>query len=125
MVASGSRFVPNETSSKWRRKLRLLMEKLKSRPSLNCVSISYSSRVRGAPVGAQSGGSGMPVAGWLSRPGPGWRGGDVGGEVDRVRADDARPFVWRVAPPGRVATGAEAGPFLAAGIGVLRDAGRL
>ena len=51
--------------------------------------------------------------------------GEVGLEADELRADDARPFVWRVAPPARVSAATDAGPFLTAAIGVLRDAGRL
>ncbi len=61
----------------------------------------------------------------LPASGPGWWAGDVEMEADELRADDARPFVWRVAPPARVAVGADAGPFLSAAIAVLRDGGRL
>ena len=82
-------------------------------------------RLRGRPVARAIGAPGTTVTVSLSAPGPGWWAGDVELEADELRADDARPFVWRVAPPARVATGADAGPFLTAAIGVLRDAGRL
>ncbi len=55
----------------------------------------------------------------------GWWAGEAVLEPDELRADDRRPFVWRVAPPARVATGPAAGPFVATALGVLRDARRV
>ena len=55
----------------------------------------------------------------------GWWAGEAMLEPDELRADDRRPFVWRVAPPARVATGPAAGPFVATALGVLRDARRV
>jgi len=82
-------------------------------------------RLRGRPVARALGAPGTTVTVPLPAAGPGWWAGAVELEADELRADDARPFVWRVAPPARVSAGADAGPFLAAAIGVLRDAGRL
>jgi hypothetical protein len=42
-----------------------------------------------------------------------------------MRVDDRRLFVWHVAPPARVATTPDAGPFVAAAVAVLRDAKRV
>ncbi len=55
----------------------------------------------------------------------GWWAGEAVLEPDELRADDRRPFVWRVAPPARVATERAAGPFVATALGVLRDARRV
>ena len=55
----------------------------------------------------------------------GWWAGDATLEPDELRADDRRPFVWRVAPPARVSSGPGAGPFVATALGVLRDARRV
>jgi hypothetical protein len=46
-------------------------------------------------------------------------------EPDELRADDRRLFAWRVAPPAGVSTGSSPGPFLTAGLVVLRQAGRV
>jgi hypothetical protein len=56
---------------------------------------------------------------------PGWWVGEAVLEPDELRADDRRPFVWRVAPPARVAPGSTAGPFIATALNVLRDARRV
>jgi len=56
---------------------------------------------------------------------PGWRTAEVRLAPDELRADDARPVAWRVAPPARTAATAEAGPFVAAALDVLRDGGRV
>ena len=87
-----------------------------------------TARLRGRPVARALGAPGTTVTIPLPASGPGWWAGDVELEADELRADDARPFVWRVAPPARVAVGAdggEGGPFLTAAIAVLRDGGRL
>jgi len=55
----------------------------------------------------------------------GWWTGEAALEPDELRADDRRPFVWRVAPPGRVTATPGAGPFVAAALAVLRDARRV
>ncbi|HXV89719.1 MAG TPA: hypothetical protein VD707_00025, partial [Gemmatimonadales bacterium] len=56
---------------------------------------------------------------------PGWRTAEVRLAPDELRADDARAVAWRVAPPARTTATAEAGPFVAAAIDVLRDGGRV
>jgi hypothetical protein len=56
---------------------------------------------------------------------PGWWTGEAALEPDELRADDRRPFVWRVAPPARVTATPGAGPFVAAALGVLRDGRRV
>ena len=56
---------------------------------------------------------------------PGWWAGEAVLEPDELRADDRRPFVWRVAPPARVAQSSAAGPFIAAALRVLSDARRV
>jgi len=45
--------------------------------------------------------------------------------ADELRADDRRPFVWRVAPPARVSAGTDVGAFLTAALAVLKDGGRV
>jgi hypothetical protein len=55
----------------------------------------------------------------------GWRTGEATLEPDELRADDRRPFVWRVAPPARVTATAAAGPFVGAALTVLREGGRI
>jgi hypothetical protein len=56
---------------------------------------------------------------------PGWWVGEAALEPDELRADDRRLFVWRVASPARVMATAGAGPFVAAALGVLREARRV
>jgi hypothetical protein len=56
---------------------------------------------------------------------PGWRLGDATLEPDELRADDRRPFAWRVAPPARAGATASAGPFVAAALTVLREGRRV
>lgn len=56
---------------------------------------------------------------------PGWWTGEAALEPDELRADDRRPFVWRVAPPARAAATPSAGPFVAAALDVLREARRV
>ncbi len=79
---------------------------------------------------------GRPVARTLAQPGatltlplpaaaPGWWVGEAALDPDELRADDRRAFVRRVAPPARVTAAAAAGPFVAAGLAVLRDAHRV
>jgi len=54
---------------------------------------------------------------------PGWWVGEAALEPDELRADDRRPFAWRVAPPARAMATPGAGSFVAAALAVLQ-AGR-
>ena len=54
---------------------------------------------------------------------PGWWVGEATLEPDELRADDRRPFAWRVAPPAKVMAAPSAGSFVAAALDVLQ-AGR-
>jgi aerotolerance regulator-like protein len=54
---------------------------------------------------------------------PGWWVGEAALEPDELRADDRRPFAWRVAPPARATATPSAGSFVAAALAVLQ-AGR-
>jgi hypothetical protein len=56
---------------------------------------------------------------------PGWWIGDAVLEPDELRADDRRPFAWRVAPAARVTSTPGAGGFVAAALAVLRDGKRV
>lgn len=56
---------------------------------------------------------------------PGWWVGEARLEPDELRADDRRPFAWRVAPPARVTATAGAGPFVAAALAVLQEGKRV
>ncbi len=56
---------------------------------------------------------------------PGWWMGEAALEPDELRADDRRPFAWRVSPPARVMATAGAGSFVAAALDVLRDGRRV
>ncbi len=55
----------------------------------------------------------------------GWWVGEASLEPDELRADDRRPFAWRVAPPARVMATAEAGSFAAAALSVLQEGKRV
>jgi hypothetical protein len=54
---------------------------------------------------------------------PGWWVGEAALEPDELRADDRRPFAWRVAPAARAMATPSAGSFVAAALAVLQ-AGR-
>ncbi len=54
---------------------------------------------------------------------PGWWVGEAALEPDELRADDRRPFTWRVAPPAKVMAAPSAGSFVSAALDVLQ-AGR-
>ncbi|HYU28979.1 MAG TPA: BatA domain-containing protein [Gemmatimonadales bacterium] len=56
---------------------------------------------------------------------PGWWVGEAALEPDELRADDRRPFAWRVSPPARVMATAGAGAFVSAALDVLRDGRRV
>jgi len=69
-------------------------------------------------------GEGAAVSVTLPQERTGWWVGEAALEPDELRADDRRPFVWRVAPPARVGAGPGAGPFIGTALSVLRDARR-
>lgn len=52
---------------------------------------------------------------------PGWWVGEAALEPDELRADDRRPFAWRVAPPAKVMATVGAGSFVAAALAVLQE----
>ncbi|HUC41245.1 MAG TPA: BatA domain-containing protein [Gemmatimonadales bacterium] len=54
----------------------------------------------------------------------GWWVGEAALEPDELRADDRRPFAWRVAPPARVMATPDAGAFVAAALAVLQEGKR-
>ncbi len=81
-------------------------------------------RMRGRDVGRALGAPGSAVSITLPRLGPGWWMGEATLDADELRADDRRPFAWRVAPPAAVTTLAGAGPFVAAAIAVLEQGQR-
>jgi hypothetical protein len=56
---------------------------------------------------------------------PGWWVGEAQLEPDELRADDRRPFAWRVASPARVTATSGAGSFVAAALAVLQDGHRI
>jgi len=56
---------------------------------------------------------------------PGWWVGEAQLEPDELRADDRRPFAWRVASPARVTATAGAGSFVAAALAVLQEGRRV
>jgi hypothetical protein len=56
---------------------------------------------------------------------PGWKVGEATLEPDELRADDRRPFAWRVAPPAAISGNPSAGPFVAAALAVLREGRRV
>jgi len=56
---------------------------------------------------------------------PGWWVGEAALEPDELRADDRRPFAWRVSPPARVLATAGAGSFVAAALAVLQEGRRV
>jgi Aerotolerance regulator N-terminal len=56
---------------------------------------------------------------------PGWWVGEAQLEPDELRADDRRPFAWRVAPPARATATAGAGSFVAAALAVLQEGKRV
>jgi hypothetical protein len=76
--------------------------------------------VASAPVGAP-----VRVTQRLASNSTGWVRGKVEVDADALRADDARWFAVRVAPPPTVALRPEGGPFLAAALSTLVDEKRL
>jgi hypothetical protein len=79
---------------------------------------------RGLGTGAVSGSAvtvSLPAQSLL----PGWWMGEAQLEPDELRADDRRPFAWRVASPARVTATSGAGSFVAAALAVLQDGRRV
>ena len=79
---------------------------------------------RGLGTGAVSGSAvtvSLPAQSLL----PGWWMGEAQLEPDELRADDRRPFAWRVAAPARVTATSGAGSFVAAALAVLQDGRRV
>jgi hypothetical protein len=79
-------------------------------------------RVRGRETGRALAVPGTIVTIPLPPLAPGWWLGEATLDPDELRADDRRLFVWRVAPPARVAADGSAGPFVAAALAVLEEA---
>jgi hypothetical protein len=76
--------------------------------------------VASAPVGAP-----VRLTQRLASNSTGWVRGKVEVDADALRADDARWFAVRVAPPPMVAVRSEGGPFLSAALSTLVDEKRL
>jgi hypothetical protein len=87
------------------------------------VTVRIGTREVGRALAAPGAGAAVSVT--LPPEAPGWWTGEALLEPDELRADDRRPFVWRVAPPARVSQGPAAGAFVAAALSVLRDARRV
>ena len=87
------------------------------------VTVRIGPRDVGRALAAPGEGAAVSVA--LPPEPPGWWVGEAVLEPDELRTDDRRPFVWRVAPPARVAPGPAAGPFIATALSVLHDARRV
>lgn len=80
---------------------------------------------RGLGTGGGNAGASLSIALPLQSLAPGWWVGEAQLEPDELRADDRRPFAWRVAPPARVLGTPGAGPFVAAALGVLQEGKRV
>jgi hypothetical protein len=87
------------------------------------VTVRIGSREVGRALAPSGDGAAVSVS--LPAETPGWWTGAALLEPDELRADDRRPFVWRVAPPARVSLGPTAGAFLVTALRVLRDARRV
>jgi hypothetical protein len=87
------------------------------------VTVRIGTREVGRALAAR--GEGAAVSVTLPPQRTGWWAGEALLEPDELRADDRRPFVWRVAPPARVAAGPGSGPFIGTALSVLRDARRV
>ncbi|HKW42235.1 MAG TPA: BatA domain-containing protein [Gemmatimonadales bacterium] len=82
-------------------------------------------RVGGREVGHALAAPGSTVTIMLPPLGVGWWLGEAALDADELRADDRRLFVWRVAPPARVSSQPDAGPFVAAALAVLEQGQRI
>jgi Aerotolerance regulator N-terminal len=81
-------------------------------------------RVEGRDVARALAAPGSTVSLTLPPRGVGWWVGEAALDADELRADDRRPFAWRVAAPARVRVLPEAGPFVAAALAVLAQGQR-
>lgn len=84
------------------------------------VTVQVGGRVVGRALAAPGADASLP----LPPLAPGWWVGEAALDPDELRADDRRLFVWRAAPPARVTVERATGAFVAAALGVLRDAHR-
>jgi len=82
-------------------------------------------RLRSREVARALASAGATVTLPFAYPGPGWWTAEVSVERDELRADDRRVAVWHAVPPARVRVASGSGPFVAAGVAVLRDGGRV
>jgi aerotolerance regulator-like protein len=82
-------------------------------------------RVRGRQAGRALAAPGASLSLPLPVAAAGWWIGDAVLDPDELRADDQRPFVWRVAPPARVRAESGTGPFVAAALAVLAEGKRV
>ena len=84
---------------------------------------------RGLATSGSEGAVGSTAAVTVSLPAqslsPGWWVGEAALEPDELRADDRRPFAWRVAPPARVTATSGAGSFVAAALAALQEGRRV
>ncbi len=85
------------------------------------ITVQMRGKAVGRAIAAPPSGVSVP----LPPLGPGWWVGEAMLEPDELRADDRRLFVWHSAPPARVTTAPDAGPFVTAAVAVLRDARRV
>lgn len=81
-------------------------------------------RVEGRDVARALAAPGSAVSLTLPPRGVGWWVGEAALDADELRADDRRPFAWRVAAPARVRALPDAGPFVAAALAVLEQGQR-
>ncbi|OLC11431.1 MAG: hypothetical protein AUH41_00385 [Gemmatimonadetes bacterium 13_1_40CM_66_11] len=91
------------------------------------IDIGGGRRDRGeiAARGLATPGSAVTVSLPAQSLAPGWWLGEAALEPDELRADDRRPFTWRVAPPARVTATSGAGSFVAAALAVLQEGRRV
>jgi len=89
------------------------------------IGVGRRDRAEIAARGLATPGSAVTVALPAQSLPAGWWVGEAALEPDELRADDRRPFAWRVAPPARVTATPGAGEFLAAAVAVLRDGKRV
>ena len=89
------------------------------------IGVGRRDRAEIAARGLATPGSAVTVALPAQSLPAGWWVGEAALEPDELRADDRRPFAWRVAPPARVTATPGAGEFLAAALAVLREGKRV
>jgi len=89
------------------------------------IGVGHRDRGEIAARGLASPGAAVTVALPAQTLTPGWWIGDAMLEPDELRADDRRPFAWRVAPPARVMATPGAGGFVTAALAVLREGKRV